>query len=282
MSSSAVATLKLPAGREIPVLGQGTWGMGEDVRRRSEEIAALKLGLELGMNMIDTAEMYGEGAAEELVGEAIAGVRDEVFLVTKLLPSNASTYGAVEACERSLRRLKTDWIDLYLLHWRGNTPLENTVDAFGRLVRSGKIRYWGVSNFDVADMEELIEIPSASKVQTDQVLYNLTRRGIEYDLLPWCRNRGIPIMAYSPIEQGHLLTHPVVQKIAARHGAISAQVALAWVLRQDKVSAIPKSANRMHVIENRDALSVSFTEQDLAELDRAFLPPSQKKPLEMI
>src|SRR5882757_7577420 len=212
-------TTKLPSGEAIPVLGQGTWHMAEHPRRRAEEIAALRQGLDLGLTLIDTAEMYADGAAEELVGEAIAGRRDEVFLVSKVLPSHATRSGTTSACERSLQRLATDRVDLYLLHWRESVPLEETVEAFSSLVRAGKIRNWGVSNFDVADMEELIEVPGGEAVQTNQVLYNLTRRGIEFDLLPWCTKRALPVMAYSPIEQGRLLNHAILQKIAEQYDA---------------------------------------------------------------
>jgi diketogulonate reductase-like aldo/keto reductase len=282
MSAATVRTIKLPSGEAMPVLGQGTWGMAEDTRRRADEIAALRLGLDLGMTLIDTAEMYADGAAEKLVAEAIAGRRDEVFLVSKVLPNNASRRGTIAACERSLRRLGTDRLDLYLLHWRGPIPLEETLDAFAALVRTGKIRHWGVSNFDVSDMEELVDLPGGTAVTTDQVLYNLTRRGIEYDLLPWCRERSLPIMAYSPIEQGRLLGHRELQGVAARHGATPAQVALAWVLRQDGVSAIPRAGTPAHVQENRAALDLRLTEQDLAALDRAFPPPTGPRPLEML
>jgi diketogulonate reductase-like aldo/keto reductase len=282
MSAATVRTIKLPSGEAMPVLGQGTWGMAEGTRRRADEIAALRLGLDLGMTLIDTAEMYADGAAEKLVAEAIAGRRDEVFLVSKVLPNNASRRGTIAACERSLRRLGTDRLDLYLLHWRGPIPLEETLDAFAALVRTGKIRHWGVSNFDVSDMEELVDLPGGTAVATDQVLYNLTRRGIEYDLLPWCRERGLPIMAYSPIEQGRLLGHRELQNVAARHGATPAQVALAWVLRQDGVSAIPRAGTPAHVRENRAALDLRLTEQDLAALDRSFPPPTEPRPLEML
>jgi diketogulonate reductase-like aldo/keto reductase len=282
MSAATVRTIKLPSGEAMPVLGQGTWGMAEDTRRRADEIAALRLGLDLGMTLIDTAEMYADGAAEKLVAEAIAGRRDEVFLVSKVLPNNASRRGAIAACERSLRRLGTDRLDLYLLHWRGPIRLEETLDAFAALVRMGKIRHWGVSNFDVSDMEELVDLPGGTAVATNQVLYNLTRRGIEYDLLPWCRERGLPIMAYSPIEQGRLLGHRELQGVAARHSATPAQVALAWVLRQDGVNAIPRAGTPAHVRENRAALDLRLTEQDLAALDRAFPPPTGPRPLEML
>jgi diketogulonate reductase-like aldo/keto reductase len=275
-------TTKLPSGEAIPVLGQGTWHMAEHPRRRAEEIAALRCGLDLGMTLIDTAEMYADGAAEQLVGEAIAGRRDEVFLVGKVLPHNATRRGTIAACERSLRRLGTDRLDLYLLHWRGQVPLAETLEAFVALTRTGKIRHWGVSNFDVADMEELEGTPGGGAVATDQVLYNLTRRGIEYDLLPWCRKRSIPIMAYSPVEQGRLLNHPQLQDIADRHRATPAQVALAWVVRQDGLVAIPKAGTPAHVRENRAALDILLTDEDLAVLDRVFLPPTEPQPLEMI
>src|SRR5712672_4585115 len=224
-----VRMTRLPSGEAIPSLGQGTWGMAEDVRRRKEEVAALRLGIDLGMTLIDTAEMDADGGAEVLVGEAIAGRRDELFLVSKVLPENATKRGTVAACEHSLRRLGTDRLDLYLMHWRGNVPLEATLDAFAGLVDAGKIRHWGVSNFDVIDMIELWGLAGGSEVATDQVLYNLTRRGIEYDLMPWCSNRHIPIMAYSPLEQGRLLDHSELKNVAARHNATPAQIALAWL-----------------------------------------------------
>ncbi|MFL5627770.1 MAG: aldo/keto reductase [Ktedonobacteraceae bacterium] len=282
MSADGIRTIKLPSGVKIPVLGQGTWGMAEDARRRADEVAALRLGLDLGMTLIDTAEMYADGAAEELVGEAVAGRRDEVFLVSKVLPDHATRRGTIAACEGSLRRLRTDRLDLYLLHWRGYLPLEETIKAFAALVRAGKIRYWGVSNFNVSDLEEVMDLPGGTDVATDQVLYNLTRRGIEYDLLPWCRERNIPIMAYSPIEQGRMLGHPVLRDVADRHGATPAQVALAWVLRQDGLNAIPRAGVPTHVRENRAALDLRLTEQDLATLDRAFPPPTGPRPLEML
>jgi diketogulonate reductase-like aldo/keto reductase len=256
--------------------------MAEDARRRKEEVAALRLGIDLGMTLIDTAEMYADGGAEALVGEAIVGRRDELFLVSKVLPENATKSGTVTACEHSLRRLGTDRLDLYLLHWRGNVPLEETLDAFAALVDAGKIRYWGVSNFDVVDMIELWGITGGADVATDQVLYNLTRRGIEYDLMPWCRKRDIPIMAYSPIEQGRLLGHRALKRVAARHDARPAQVALAWLLRQDGVVAIPKAASVADVRENLGALALRLTKQDLAALDRAFPAPTEATPLAML
>jgi diketogulonate reductase-like aldo/keto reductase len=283
MSPSGVRTIVLPLGERIPALGLGTWFMAEDPARRETERAALELGLDLGLTLIDTAEMYADGAAEELVGEAIAGRRDEVFLVSKVLPTNASHAGTIAACEASLRRLGTDRIDLYLLHWRGSIPLAETVEAFHELVEAGKIRYWGVSNFDVPDMEELFGVAGGPDVQIDQVLYNLSRRGIEVDLLPSCRARGIPVTAYSPIEQGRLLRDtPALSSVAERHGATPAQIALAWVLRLDGVNAIPKAGTPAHVEENRAALDLRLTGEDLAELDDAFPPPEEEQPLEML
>jgi diketogulonate reductase-like aldo/keto reductase len=256
--------------------------MGEDRRLREKEIVALRYGLDLGLTLIDTAEMYGDGGAEELVGEAIEGRRDEVFLVSKVLPNHATRSGTVAACERTLRRLKTDRLDLYLLHWREEVPLEETVEAFASLLRAGKIRHWGVSNFDVSDMKDLIGLPGGNCVETDQVLYNLTRRGIEYDLLPWCKERRLPIMAYSPVEQGRLLGRTILQRVARQHGATPAQIALAWVLRQDGVIAIPKAAESEHVLDNRKALEVRLTNEDLSALDKEFPPPTHKVPLEML
>jgi len=282
MSAASVRTARLPSGEAMPALGQGTWYMGDDPRRRADEIAALRLGLDLGMTLIDTAEMYGNGAAEELVAEAIAGRREEVFLVSKVLPGNATRRGTIAACERSLQRLRTDRLDLYLLHWRGGTPLQETLGAFETLVRAGKIRHFGVSNLGVSDLEELWSLEGGAAAATDQVLYNLTRRGIERDLLPWCRERAVPIMAYSPIEQGRLPGRPELRAMAARHGATPAQAALAWVLRHDDVIAIPKAGKPHHVRENRAALDLRLTEEDLAALDRAFPPPTGPRPLEML
>ena len=282
MKPSPTARIELPSGDQVPALGQGTWYMGEQARKRKDEIAALRLGLELGLTLIDTAEMYASGAAEAVVGEAIAERRDEVFLVSKVLPSNASRRGTIAACEGSLRRLGTDCIDLYLLHWRGSVPLAETLEAFATLQDAGKIRHWGVSNFGVDDMEELVQLAGGAAAATNQVLYNLTRRGIEYDLLPWSQARAIPIMAYSPIEQGRLLKHPELRRIAAAHGATPAQVALAWVLREPGVIAIPKAGTPAHVQENRAALDLRLTPQDHAALDRAFPPPDRPQPLEML
>ena len=281
-SQTPIRTARLRQGGTVPVLGQGTWYLGVEPRRRADEIAALRLGLDLGMTLIDTAEMYAEGAAEELVGEAIAGRRDETFLVSKVLPQHATVRGTIAACDSSLRRLKTDRIDLYLLHWRGSIPLEQTLDAFAALVKAGKIRHWGVSNFDVEDMEELSSLSGGDNVATDQVLYNLTRRGIEWDLLPWCKERQIPVMAYSPVEQGRLLSHPELQRVADRHHATAGQVALAWVLRTEGVIAIPRARTLSHVRDNRAAVDISLTSQDIADLDRAFPPPRAKRPMEML
>jgi diketogulonate reductase-like aldo/keto reductase len=274
-------TVALPSGETVPALGQGTWYLGEDPQRRTEEIAALCLGLDLGMTLIDTAEMYGGGAAELLIGEAIEGRRDEVFLVSKVLPQHAGVRGTVSACEASLRRLRTDRIDLYLLHWRGAIPLEQTLQAFGTLLEGGKVRYWGVSNFDVDDLEELVSLRGGDAVAANQVLYNLGRRGIEWDLLPWCKGHRVPLMAYSPIEQGRLLSHPELRRIADPHKATPAQIALAWVLRSG-VIAIPRTGSRAHVQENRRALEITLTAQDVADLDRVFPPPTAKRPLEML
>ena len=275
-------TLKLPGGAAVPVLGQGTWNMGDRAALRKQELAALRLGIELGMSLIDTAEMYGDGASEQLVGEAIEGRRDSVFLVSKVLPAHANKSATIAACERSLRRLRTDSIDLYLLHWRGNDPLFETVSAFEKLKSDGKIGAWGVSNFDLDDMEELTSVTSGGNVQTNQVLYNLTRRGIEHDLMPWSTQQGVPIMAYSPIEQARLLNNKLLGKIAARHGASPSQIALAWVLRQPGVLAIPKASSLAHVRDNAKSLDVVLTERDLEELDQAFPPPKQKLPLAML
>ena len=283
-TSTPMPTATLPSGETIPVLGQGTWNLGDDPRQRLAEIEALRLGLDLDMNLIDTAEMYGSGAAETLVGEAIYGRREEAFLVTKVLPQNATARGTVSACEASLKRLNTDRIDLYLLHWRGAVALEETLSGFESLLRAGKIRYWGVSNFDVADLEELVCLTGGGNVATDQVLYNLTRRGVEHDLLPWCRARPrrLPVMAYSPIEQGRLLGHSAVRAVADRHAATPTQIALAWVLRAEDVIAIPRTGKVAHTRENRAALDIQLIQQDLEELDRAFPPSTRKRPLEML
>ncbi|MFS0756926.1 aldo/keto reductase [Noviherbaspirillum sp. 1P10PC] len=273
---------KLPSGEAVPALGQGTWYMGDLPARRAAEVAALRAGMDLGMTLIDTAEMYGDGAAERLVGEAIAGRRDSAFIVSKVLPHHATRRGTVAACEASLKRLATDRIDLYLLHWRGGVPLEDTLSGFAELQRAGKIRHWGVSNFDVDDMRELNAVAGGAAVAANQVLYNLTRRGIEFDLLPQCAAEGVPLMAYSPIEQGRLLRDPTLATIAGRHQVTPAAIALAWVLRQPGMIAIPKASSEAHVRDNRAALDIQLNEDDLAALDRAFAPPRSKQPLEMI
>jgi diketogulonate reductase-like aldo/keto reductase len=281
---SDIAPIALPGGETVPALGQGTWMMAERRSRRAEEIAALHAAVDAGMTVIDTAEMYADGAAEALVGEALNGRRREIFLVSKLLPQNASRRGTVAACEASLRRLQTDRLDLYLLHWRGRIPLAETLEAFDTLKRDGKIRHWGVSNFDVDDMEELVALKalSGSSVATNQVLYNLTRRGVEHDLLPWCRARGISVMAYSPLEQGRLLTNKTLNALADRLNATPAQIALAWILRQQGLLAIPKAGHPDRVRENRRAVDVHLAADDLAALDRTFRPPTRKTPLEMV
>jgi diketogulonate reductase-like aldo/keto reductase len=271
----------LTAGESVPALGQGTWKMGEQRSRRADEVRALQLGLDLGMTLIDTAEMYASGIAEEITGEAIKGRRDEVFLVSKVLPSNASRSGAIAACERSLRRLGVATIDLYLLHWPGSHPVADTVAGFKALQQAGKIRHWGVSNFDVGDMEELLAV-GGGDVATNQVLYNLTRRGIEYDLVLWQAQRRVPIMAYSPIEQGRLAHHRALSEIAARHNATPAQIALAWALAQPGTIVIPKAGNEVHVRENRGAADLVLTPEDFVALDAAFPPPRRKSSLEMI
>jgi len=272
----------LPGGERVPALGQGTWHMGENRRRADEEAAAVRLGIELGMTLIDTAEMYGNGGAEEMVARAAEGVRDDLFIVSKVYPHNASRAGVIAACERSLERLRTDRIDLYLLHWRGSIPLTETLAGFERLLREGKIRHYGVSNFDHADMAEWAALKGGETVAADQVLYNLSRRGPECDLLPWCRERGIAIMAYTPLGQGSLLHDRTLAEIAHRRNATSAQVALAWLLRQEGVIVIPKAARLEHVRDNRGALDVALTEEDLAALDRAFPPPKGKRSLGML
>ncbi|MHA6492880.1 aldo/keto reductase [Pseudomonas borbori] len=267
------------AGASVAVIGQGTWRMGEDPSRRREEVAALREGIELGLRLIDTAEMYGEGGAETVVGEAIAGLRDQAFLVSKVYPHNASRAGVIAACERSLARLGSEVIDLYLLHWRGQYPLAETVEAFERLREQGKIRRWGVSNFDVDDLEELNQPGCA----TNQVLYNAEARGIEFDLLPWQQRQGMPLMAYCPIGQaGQLLRNPALLDVAQRHGCTPAQVALAWVLRQPGVIAIPKAVDSHHLRLNAEAAVLHLSAEDLATIDAALPAPTRKRALEMI
>jgi diketogulonate reductase-like aldo/keto reductase len=254
--------------------------MGEKAASRQAEVAALRHGLDLGLRLVDTAEMYGDGGAEEVVGEAIAGRRDEAFVVSKVYPHNASRKGIAAACERSLRRLKTDRLDLYLLHWRGNVPFEETIAGFEALRAAGKIRHWGVSNLDIGDMEELWVLSKAA--QANQLLYNLSRRGIEWDLLPWLRERRIPVMAYSPIEQARLLKNRALLEFSKRHGMTPAQAALAWLLANDDVIVIPKASNPAHLQENLGSIEKALTKEQLAELDRAFPPPRAPSPLEML
>ncbi len=273
---------KFPSGEEVPVLGQGTWGLGERPENRQNEIDALRFGIDIGMNLIDTAEMYGDGAAEELIGKAIEERREQTFIVDKVLPHNATRKGTVGACEKSLRRLKTDRIDLYLLHWHGAVPLAETLAGFDDLLRAGKIRYWGVSNFDVPEMKQVARLSDGAAVASNQVLYNLTRRGIEYDLMPWCEQHEIPIMAYSPLEQGRLMGDPEIRRIADEHSATPAQIALAWVLRKENLIAVPKASTPEHVKQNRVALDIHLTPDQLTALDRVFPPPDHKMPLEMI
>jgi len=280
--ASDVPTLELPSGETVPRLGLGTWRMGESRRTRAQEITALELGIDLGMTLIDTAEMYGSGGAEQVVAEAIAGRRDQVVIVSKVLPENASRAGAIAACKRSLKHLGIDQLDLYLLHWRGPHPLKETLAGFEALRRDGLIKAWGVSNFDVDDMEELMALPGGNAVATNQVLYNLAKRGIEADLLPWSRARGIPIMAYSPIDQGRIVRTRALAAVAARHGVTPAQIALAWVLRHQEMMVIPKATNETHVRENRAALDLALTAADLAELNKAFPPPVGATSLEML
>ncbi|APO75329.1 aldo/keto reductase protein [Rhizobium etli 8C-3] len=282
MQDDPIPAITFPNGIKVPALGQGTWNMGERASEAEREIASLKAGIELGMTLIDTAEMYGEGDSERIVGRAIKGRREGLFIVTKVYPWNASRRGTIEACERSLSRLGIDQIDLYLLHWRGEHPLADTVEAFEDLKDAGKIGAWGVSNFDIGDIEELLAVPGGRHVAANQVLYNLARRGIEYDLLPWCQEHGVPVMAYSPIEQGRILHNPELIRIAKANQATPAQVALAFLLERDGVIAIPKTSNADRVAENRDCVSLDISDDDWAALDAAFPPPTRKSALEML
>ena len=275
-------TVLLPSGKRVSAFGLGTWYFGEHRAKRDEEIATLRLGLDLGITLIDTAEMYGEGRSEELIGEAIEGRRDQVFLVSKVSPQNASRKGAVAACERSLTRLRTDRIDLYLLHWRGNVPFAETLEAFVALQKAGKIQHFGVSNLDLADMQELDSVPGGAAVATNQLLYNLARRGIEWDLLPLLRERRIPIMAYSPIEQARLTLNLKLVDFARRHSMTPAQASLAWLLAHDDVIVIPKTARRDRLKENIGALDHHLNSAQLDELDQLFPPPTGPRPLEML
>ena len=274
-------TVTLRTDEKVPVLGLGTWRMGERKSERAAEVRAVKLGLELGIRLIDTAEMYGEGVAEEIVGEVMGALRDEIYLVSKVYPHNASRKGAVAACERSLKRLKTDRLDLYLLHWRGSHPLAETVEAFEALKAAGKIRNWGVSNLDADDLDELAGVPNGGDCASDQVLYHLGSRGIEWQLLPKCQKSKIMVMAYSPLGQGPLLRKPALGKVASKHGCDPAAVALAWVLRHPGVITIPKATQPEHVRANLKAIDVKLDAEDLAALDAAFPPPKRASPLEM-
>ncbi|AZQ52072.1 aldo/keto reductase [Burkholderia cenocepacia] len=280
--TDTIATVVLPNGETIPKLGLGTWEMGERAARRADEIAALREGVELGMTLVDTAEMYGDGATEELVGDALAGLRDDVFLVSKVYPHHASRRGVVAACDASLKRLRTDRLDLYLLHWRGSVPLEETVEGFDALQRAGKIRHWGVSNFDTADMAELVDDAGGGACATNQILYNIARRGPEFDLLPWLADHRIPAMAYSPVDHGRLPKRSPLDEIARLRGVSVMRVALAWVLAQPGVFAIPKASRIEHVRDNRAALDFVFSDDERAQLDAYFRPPRSKRALEML
>ena len=277
-----IPSVTLPSGKEVPALGLGTWNMGETRSSAPQEVESIRKAIDLGMTLIDTAEMYADGRSEEVVGAAIAGRRQDVFLVSKVYPWNASERGTTEACERSLARLGTDHIDLYLLHWRGEHPLAETVAAFERLKSDGKIGDWGVSNFDTDEMEELFAVPGGKNCAANQVLYNLSRRGPEFSLLPWCQERGVPLMAYSPIEQGRILKNHELIRIAKAYQATPAQLALAFLLERDGVIAIPKSASVSRVEENRGATDLEITEEDWAALDPVFPPPTRKTSLEML
>ncbi len=277
----------LPDGTSLPRIGQGTWYMGDEPSKRNEELRALRRGVELGLNLIDSAEMYGDGRSESLVGEAIEGIRDQVFLVSKVYPHNAGLNRISGSCEQSLKRLKTDRLDLYLLHWRGSVPLSETVEAMERLVESGKIVRWGVSNLNTDDMEELFNMAGGIHCMVDQVLYHLGSRGIEYDLLPWLRAKNIPIMAYSPLAQAGILRrglvgHQAVEDIADRHGVKPLQILLAWCIRSGDVIAIPKASSAAHVEENAAAERIRLTDEDLRKLDEAFPKPTRKVPLDII
>ena len=276
-----IGNVTLPGGRSVPALGQGTWHMGEDPERRHDETAALRAGIERGMTLIDTAEMYGEGATESFLGEALQGLRDRIVLVSKVYPQNAGKARLRRACEASLKRLKAERLDLYLLHWRGSVPLAETVDAMEALREDGLIGAWGVSNFDADDIEDLIEA-GGDACASDQVLFNLSRRGPEFDMLPLLDKLSMPAMAYSPVEQGRLVGHPALDAVAARHGATGAQVALAWLLRRPGLMVIPKAGTVAHVEENRRAADLVLSDDDCTELDRAFPPPARKVPLAML
>ncbi|MDQ0207663.1 aldo/keto reductase [Alkalicoccobacillus murimartini] len=279
--------VKLKDGTELPSIGQGTWLMGEDNSRRQDEIRALQLGLDLGLKVIDTAEMYGEGLSEQLVGEAIKGRRDEAFLVSKVYPHHAGYPAIIESCENSLKRLGTDTLDLYLLHWRGGVPLSETVEGMEKLKTEGKIKRWGISNFDTSDMDELWSIPDGQNAQTNQVLYHLGSRGIEFDLMPWQKEKRVPITAYSPIAHGgrereQLLENNVLKEVAADYGVTPLQLALAWTIRSGDVLSIPKAVQEQHVRQNAEALTIELSQEVLIKLDAAFSPPTSKRPLDII
>ena len=281
-ATTALPAVDLADGQRVPALGLGTWTMGERAGHAAREIAALQAGLDLGMTLIDTAEMYGEGGAEQIVARATAGRRDDVFLISKVYPHNASAKGTIAACERSLARLATDRLDLYLLHWRGRIPLAETVDAFERLRRAGKIVRWGVSNFDVDDINELLALPDGAQCAANQVLYNLSERGIEWRLRALCHQHGIRIIAYSPLGQGALLNRRKLATLAAPYQLTSAQLALAWLLAQREVIAIPQSSNVTHVAECRAAADVRLPPEAFAAIDAAFPPPQRARPLAML
>jgi len=272
----------LPSGESVPSMGLGTWHMGERIGNPKTEVDALIRGLDLGATLIDTAEMYARGGAERVVGSAIKGRRDDVFIVSKVLPHNASFDGTIRACENSLQRMEIESIDLYLLHWPGNHPLESTISAFEQLKTDGKIKHWGVSNFDTSDMQELYGIPEGKNCQINQVLYNLSRRGIEWDLLPWCRSKGLPIMAYSPIEQGRLLENKKLKALASEIGVSAAQLSIAWSIRKNDIITIPKASNLEHVSQNIDAWTIKLESAVLDELDKLFEPPVRKKGLDIL
>jgi diketogulonate reductase-like aldo/keto reductase len=283
MTNATVPLVSLPDGFKVPALGQGTWNMGDVAKHAAAEAEVLRQGIELGMNLIDTAEMYGNGASERVVGQAIAGRRNEVFLVSKISPQNASKSATARHCEASLKRLGTDRIDLYLLHWPGSHPLSETVEAFEQLRQSGKIRYWGVSNFDAARMDALHRLPGGQHCATDQILYHPAERGVEFDLLPWCRTKKMPVMAYSPLGQGgKLLRSAALQAVAQRHGASAAQIALAWCMRDGNTIAIPKASDAAHLRENAAAAQLQLSPQDFAEIDALHAPPRRRQPLSMI
>lgn len=280
--------ISLPDGTKVSALGQGTWMMGENARNKVQEIRSLQLGVDLGMSLIDTAEMYGDGGAEEVIGEALAARRDEIFLVSKVYPQNAGRARMTQACENSLKRMKTDRLDLYLLHWRGSIPLVETVEALENLRTAGKILRWGVSNLDTSDMQELWNVPQGTACSVNQVLYHLASRGIDYDLLPWCTERNVPVMAYCPLAQAGrlrrgMLDNPILKKVAERHGAATPlQIALAWTMRSGHVIAIPKAATETHVRENAAAGKITLDDEDFRLLNEAFPPPTKKMHLDIV